>query len=169
MDAVLRRNIDQASANSIPLRLAVHDPALIQAARLDVEGTLIGMQRWSGTRNAARALALADPAAESPLESESRGALLELGVPTPQCGYPIEGADGRVYWVDMAWHDGRVVGECDGLVKYADPTVLYREKLRQEALERAGSRVVRWTTADIRRRPTQVAARVLEALTGTSG
>ena len=80
------------------------------------------------------------------------------------CGYPIEGADGRTYWADMAWHGGRVIGECDGLVKYADPQALYAEKLRQEAIENAGSRVVRWTRTEVLRSPDRLAERVLCAL-----
>lgn len=164
MDAVLRRYIDHARDGSMPLRLAVHESELIQAAHTHVADVLADMRGWAGTRNARRALEWADPAAESAFESESRGALLEYGVPRPACGFPIVGANGRTYWADMAWRDGRVVGECDGLIKYSDPRVLYEEKLRQEALENAGSKVVRWTRSDIVRSPQRVAERILNAL-----
>lgn len=164
MDAVLRQHVDRQDEDGLPLRMAVHDPTLIDAARTFVADVLGDMPGWPGTRTARKALEWADPASESPLESESRGVLLIHGVPRPECGYPIEGADGRTYWADMAWPDARVIGECDGLVKYADPSVLYREKLRQEAIERAGWRVVRWTHADIVRSPAAVAQRVHRAL-----
>lgn len=44
-----------------------------------------------------------------------------------------------------------VIGECDGALKYSQPDALYREKLRQEALEQTGWRVIRWGYADILR------------------
>lgn len=169
MDAVLRRYIDQARECGLPLRMAVHDPALIEAARSRVATVLADMHGWPGTRRAHLALQLADPAAESALESESRGVLIERGVPRPECGFPIVGADGRTYWADMAWREGRVIGECDGLVKYADHRALYGEKLRQEAIENAGSRVIRWTRADIVRSPDRLAGRVLRALDEGNG
>lgn len=164
MDGVLRRYIDQARDGCLPLRMAVHDPDLINAARAHVAHVLEDMCGWPGTRTARRALELADPAAESALESESRGVLIERGVPRPECGFPIEGADGRTYWADMAWRGGRVIGECDGLIKYADPRALYEEKRRQEAIENAGSRVIRWTRSEVVRSPAGLVARVLRVL-----
>lgn len=164
MDAVLRRFIDQDREVGLPLRMAVHDPVLIDMARQRVVEVLEDMHGWPGIRAARRALDLADPAAESALESESRGVLIERGVPRPECGFPIVGADGRTYWADMAWREGRVIGECDGFVKYADHRALYREKLRQEAIENAGSRVIRWTRSDVVRSPDRLAGRVLRAL-----
>ena len=164
MDAVLRRFIDLARDDGLPLRMAVHDPDLIDAARARVAEVLKDMHGWPGTRTAREALELADPGAESALESESRGVLLKRGVPQPECGYPIEGADGRTYWADMAWRKGRVIGECDGLVKYADPRALYEEKRRQEAIENAGSRVIRWTRSEVARSPEQLTQRVIRAL-----
>ena len=164
MDAVLRRFIDLARDDGLPLRMAVHDPDLIDAARARVAEVLKDMHGWPGTRTAREALELADPGAESALESESRGVLLKRGVPQPECGYPIEGADGRTYWADMAWRKGRVIGECDGLVKYAEAGALYEEKRRQEAIENAGSRVIRWTRHEVVRSPDRLAERVLRAL-----
>lgn len=164
MDAVLRRLIDQTCGGELPLRMAVHDPALVATARARVAAVLADMHGWPGTRSAHLALQWADPASESALESESRGVLLERGVPRPECGFPIEGADGRTYWADLAWRDGRVIGECDGLVKYADPRALYEEKRRQETIENAGSRVIRWTRHEVKRSPDRLAQRVIRAL-----
>lgn len=164
MDAVLRRQVNRLREEDHYLRLAVRDPHLVDRAVATVDQVLGDMRGWPGTRTAATALSWADAAAESPLESLSRGILLAHGVPRPVCGLPLVGADGATYWADMAWVDHRVLGECDGLIKYAQPEVLYREKLRQEALERAGWRVVRWTHADITRTPAQVVERVLHAL-----
>ncbi len=164
MDAVLRRLVASHGDDGTPVRMAVHDDLIVATARHGIQSVLDDMAGCPGTGHARKALRLADPASESALESQSRGVLMEYGVPAPDCGYPIEGADGRVYWVDMAWEDARVVGECDGLGKYTESAVLQREKLRQEALERAGWRVVRWTYADILRAPKRVVDRIGDAL-----
>lgn len=164
MDGVLRRLVLRHLDDPTALRMAVHEDESVDVARRTVECALQEMAGWPGTRSARRALRASDPAAESALESQSRGVLLEHGVPAPECGYPVEGADGRLYWVDMAWEGERVIGECDGLSKYTDPAILRREKLRQEALERAGWRVIRWTYTDILRAPQRVIDRVVHAL-----
>ena len=73
------------------------------------------------------------------------------------------------YRVDMLYRDRRVVVEADGRLKYrgAEPgadDALWSEKLRQEALERAGFTVVRVTWSDVRHEPADVVARVRRAL-----
>jgi hypothetical protein len=71
--------------------------------------------------------------------------------------------------VDLGWTRWRLLLEFDGLVKYRtgpaglapreDPgRVLVREKLRQEAIERTGNRLLRVTSRDL---PSHVVARVL--------
>jgi len=90
------------------------------------------------------ALLFADPAAESVLESLSRVAIHDCGIPAPRCGVPLVGDDGRTYWVDMYWDKQRIIGEADGALKYNDPSAVVFEKRRQEALEGRGYRFVRW-------------------------
>jgi len=164
VDAALRRLVATAAPEHPDLRLAVADPGRIASARAVLEDTLAAMRGWPGTSIASRALALGDPAAESPLESESRGVLIQQHLPPPECGVPVRGADGQLYWVDMLWRAQRVIGECDGAMKYSDPDALYREKLRQEALEQAGWRVIRWRYAEILYRPERLLARLRWAL-----
>ena len=59
-----------------------------------------------------------------------------------------------------------MVGEADGLLKYTSPDVLRAEKQRQERLERAGFRVVRWGWDDVHRPGLRTAwlARLADAL-----
>ena len=73
-----------------------------------------------GMKGLAEAISLADPRAESPLESASRGFLHEAHLPLPELQAWICGADGRTYRVDFLWRDRRVIGEADGWVKYTD-------------------------------------------------
>lgn len=77
---------------------------------------------------------------ESPLESVTRGRLIEAGLPTPQLQVWIPGTRARV---DMLYRESRLVIEADGLGKYCTPEVLRAEKRRQVALERTGHGVIR--------------------------
>jgi very-short-patch-repair endonuclease len=59
-----------------------------------------------------------------------------------------------------------VVLEADGRMKYRGDE-LWREKLRQERLERLGYRVIRVLWRDVMYRPTETIARIRRALLAT--
>mgnify|MGYP003749250939 FL=1 len=118
--------------------------------------------RWVTTVR--QAVELADPAAESVLESLSRAAMIENAVPQPRCGVPLVGDDGRTYWVDFCWDRFGLIGEADGLAKYDDPSAHLREKHRQEALRARGWEFVRWGFAHVFPDPTVMLSRVRHAL-----
>lgn len=163
VDDVLRRGVAALAGDAADLRYAVHDPDFRDAARTPLIAALGELGGWQGIVRARRAVESGDPAAESALESLSRGTWPGFGIPSPVCGMPLRGSDGLTYWADQAWPDLGVLGECDGLVKYTDPERLRAEKIRQEALEQAGWIVVRWTWEEIVRRPHVVAARLQAA------
>lgn len=108
-------------------------------------------------------VALADPRRESALESLSFGQMVLHHLRLPELQVQIRTELGEVY-PDFLWSDARVIGEADGLVKYQTPDTLHREKLRQEALEAMGYKVIRWTYREIRRNPGAVMARIALAL-----
>ena len=123
---------------------------------------------WPGIGRASRALALVDPKAESPLESLSRLAISDLGLPAPEPQLIIANKFGRfVGRVDFGWDDLGVVGEADGMGKYRstlaefEKSALGEEKIRQERLERLGLVVVRWGWADAVHQPERLRDRVL--------
>lgn len=148
-DAAARRILLGQFGDDGDARALVLDPDCRAAAR-HVLDRVISHQSWTPfIRHARQAIEMCDPAAESAHESRSRAFLIQSGLPPAVCGLPIVGADGRTYWADLAWPEHRVIGECDGLSKYVSPEVLRREKLRQEALEAAGWRVIRWTWHDL--------------------
>lgn len=164
VDAALRRMIELSLDEDIELWDAVRSPRWVRdsahrlvlvAERLAGAPGIVAARRW---------VPLGHPAADNALESYSRGVLLAAGVPPPIVGLGAYGDDGRTYWPDLAWPEFRVLAECDGRGKYTDPDVLYREKVRQEALERAGWVVVRWTWEEITYRPEVVVRRVVAAL-----
>lgn len=163
-DAALRRLVTERVPIWDDLRDACLEAALVAAARAQLRVAVDAQAGWPGSREARRAVELADAGAESPLESRSRAEFLLAGLPRPYAGIPVVVDDGRVSWVDLDWPDFGVVGEADGVGKYDRPRALYEEKVRQDALERRGRKVVRWTGAELLRTPDVVVARVERAL-----
>ena len=105
---------------------------------------------WPGGCDARRAVALADPLSESPLESLSRLRITELGLPTPRLQVEIIDPAGReIARSDFYWDEWGLVGEADGRGKYAGPDVLYAEKRREDRLRDLGLLVVRWGWQDV--------------------
>lgn len=106
---------------------------------------------WPGARRAASVARFADARAASPAESVSRVQIRRLGFPTPQLQYEVH--DGTVVaTTDFAWEDERLVGECDGAIKYGRllkpgqdaAAVVMAEKRREERIRGAGFWIVRW-------------------------
>lgn len=147
--------------------VVVADSALRQGVTsAEVAGVVADCARWPGIRKARRVMQFADGRAATPLESISRVAFHELGLPAPALQVALDwDADGKpTVIVDFLWDQARVVGEADGMLKYTDPPALCAEKLRQEYLESLGYVVIRWTWVDIWRRPDWVAWRIRRAL-----
>jgi hypothetical protein len=114
---------------------------LVTADELAVE--LVGAAGWRGVRQARAVVALADPLAESPLESLIRLALDEDGFPPPQLQFPIGG-----FRVDFCWPQRRLILEADGRVKYSDDA-LWLEKRRESQLRALGYWVERVLWSDL--------------------
>ena len=134
------------------------EPRLAEAAR-----GLVG-QCWPA-RAVPRlaALALADPARETPIESLSFAHFHLAGLPLPTCQLAIRTPAGTLY-PDFYWHRARLVGEADGAVKYHDQAAILREKEREQVLRDLGFRIVRWLGAEVLSRPDVVVDRVRRAL-----
>jgi hypothetical protein len=136
---------------------AMHE-GLLTAAALDA--AVARCSGWPGIRAVREVVPLVSPLAESPLESLTRLCLVDAGVPAPELQVEItDPADGWRCRVDMLWPAARVVLEADGKLKYTDRE-LWREKLRQERLERLGYRVVRALWNDVTARPEELVQRV---------
>lgn len=120
-------------------------------------GALTGLlAQRSGRHGVPRAravLELADAGAESAGESLLRFTVVRAGLPAPVTQLEVRTSAGT-YWADLGWPEHRVLLEFDGLVKYRSTSgandVVVREKLRQDALEAAGWRVLRVTYADLK-------------------
>ncbi len=110
--------------------------------RADIDIALRRAAGWPYSRRAAAVLELADPRAESPLESLVRLALHDDGFPPPELQYVI-----GPYRVDFYWPQFAMVLEADGRLKYEAGTrgnddQAWRDKQREIALIRYGVRTV---------------------------
>lgn len=107
-----------------------------------------------GIGNAYRVIERADPAAESVLESLSRMAILDQGLPEPRTQVVIGDAHGAIARVDFLWERYRVVGEADGIGKYTSDgrrttaEIVRAEKRREERILDAGYEIMRWGWRD---------------------
>ncbi len=110
------------------------------ARELDIARGMTGIGR------ARSAIALMSDLTESVLESRSRIAILDAGLPTPELQRVLVNARGEfLARVDFYWPQFRLVGEADGKLKYTDdPAAVLREKQRTDRLHEVGFRVVRW-------------------------
>ncbi|MBA3906828.1 MAG: type IV toxin-antitoxin system AbiEi family antitoxin domain-containing protein [Pseudonocardiales bacterium] len=148
-------------ADSLPLADAVvaMDDALRR--RLVTPDEVKEVAMTLGARQILPVLNAADPRSESPLESLSRVALALEGIEAPELQHVLRDLCGRFLGrVDFWWPRYRVVGEADGMLKYDSPDALRAEKRRQEAIEQARYRVVRWTWHEMRTAPALVAERL---------
>jgi hypothetical protein len=161
---VARTALDLSRRRRLPDSLVVLDAAAA-AVGPDALWEACGRLRWKRDLRLLRAaLDRTDALSESPLESRSRGVILLAGLPAPELQAWVQGADGRAYRVDFYWRDRRVIGEADGLVKYASLEDVRSEKRREDALRQAGFILVRWTSDELWRTPDRVLARLSRAL-----
>ncbi|MCX6433100.1 MAG: hypothetical protein NTX29_10030 [Actinobacteria bacterium] len=85
------------------------------------------------------------------LESASFAYFVEHRLPLPRLQVELRTDAGRfVARVDVLWERSRLVGECDGRLKYAVADDLYREKRREDEIRALGYGVIRWGMADLR-------------------
>ncbi len=109
------------------------------------------------------AVSKADPARESPTESLTAGYLYLSGLPIPLFHAPLKTRVGTVF-LDFLWPERRLVGECDGALKYTDRRALVEEKIREDAVRETGHRFLRWMGADPMVRPDELIDRIARAL-----
>lgn len=150
-----------------PALLAVSDQLLNGlASRRELAEELDRRPSGRGCARARRVLPVADPRAESPMESVLRWLLHEAGLPAPELQYAVRDAAGRLLArADLAWPDQRVVVEFDGEV-HRERDVFVTDVRRQNRLVAAGWTVLRFTSADVLGRPGDVVAEIRRALGG---
>lgn len=176
-----RTAVDLAAALELPQALVLLDAA----ARLICQGLVPVIRRrdYASQRLVAAAVelleeaaktihcarlrpmfSLVDPGRESAAESLSAGHFELAGLPRPRYQAELRTHRGT-FFADALWDD-RLVGECDGAVKYSDASAYVREKEREQVLRDLGYRFVRWQAKEIMTNPEVVVDRVARALGG---
>jgi hypothetical protein len=156
---VARTVVDLARTSSFRDGVVVADSALHagKATKADLTAVVEACRGWPGSQRALRVVAFSDHRSESVLESISRAAFHEQGLPPPELQVRLGGDFGFVGRVDFFWPGHKTVGEADGAVKYADTTRAIAQLERDKLLRQAGFEVVHFTWRDIIHAPAQVA------------
>ena len=98
-------------------------------------------------------------AGTTPTRSQLEERFLQLcdnhGLPRPETNTRINGIE-----VDFVWRDARLIVEVDGYAFHRSPAAFERDRERDVILTVAGWRVMRFTHAQITRRPAWVAAAI---------
>lgn len=141
-----RTVLDLAREHGLTSGVAAADAALRRGltSRQDLEDVIAFCAHWPRISVARRVLELADPLAESPLESVSRVAMHAAGLPAPVL--QAELGDEYGFFIarcDFYWPEFGVVGEVDGRAKYRQGSVVIAEH-EEAALRELGLQVVRW-------------------------
>lgn len=178
--SLARTAVDLALGRELPGALVLFDAAartiigsMVSSPRRHhyAHGPLVDQVRvmFDGAAASKRTVRLAapikwfDPARESPAESLSAGHMIIAGLPLPSCQAELRTEAGRFY-PDFYWKDRRLIGECDGAVKYREPAGYVAEKEREQALRDLGYRIVRWQAREIMTEPHRVVERIARAL-----
>jgi very-short-patch-repair endonuclease len=171
-DVVMRRGLRVTSAVRTVVDLACRLPIVEAVVVLDAAlhrrlvriDQLAGQEGRRGVRNLRRAIELAEPATESPMETRLRLLLVLAGLPRPQVQVSLGDATSFLGRVDLYYPDHRLVIEYDGAT--------HRDRLacdnrRQNRLLDAGYRILRFSASDVLDSPQDVIALVRSAISAT--
>jgi very-short-patch-repair endonuclease len=119
---------------------------------------------WPGIPRLHEVIRLADPRAESPMETVLRLLLLDAGLPAMQPQFEVRDPRGRLIGrVDLAWPAVRLAVEYEG-DHHREQGQFRRDIGRVNALRMAGWTVVRLSADDVLRRPAETIALVTAEL-----
>ena len=137
-------SLQVARYQRLPGALIPLDAALrLGVTRDDLLRALPFLENWPGAKRLPLAIEHADAKSGSPLESWSRGLMVEHDIPSPLLQPKLRVA-GFTYYPDFLWREARLIGEADGRGKYSDPAEIENEKRRQARLQAEGYTLYRW-------------------------
>lgn len=154
--------IEVARSLQRPRALATLDAALRSGtcSRPDLWRAAIEQAGRRGIVAVRNLIALADPRAESPMESEARLAMIDGGLPTPELQYEVIDGNGELRRLDFAWPDQRVAAEYDGMDWHSGPDAMKRDRRRQAALRDIDWVAIAIIFEDVRYRPWEFVGRI---------
>jgi len=163
--SVARTVVDLARTSSFREGVVAADSALRGqlTTKDELRAVLADCARWPGLGRARMVVDFSDALSESALESISRVAFREHGIPPPELQAWVGGDEGVIGRADFLWRRYGTIGEADGAVKYADPHRAVAQLRRDAKLREAGFQVVHFTWYEIVQVPWQVAASLRSA------
>jgi hypothetical protein len=164
--SVARTVVDLARTSPFRDGVVVADSALRngQTSKDELRAVVADCAKWPGIQRARLVVDFSDGMSESVLESISRVAFRDHGLPAPELQAWVGGDDtGVVGRADFLWRLHGTIGEADGAVKYANTNRAISQLRRDAALRRAGFEVVHFTWYEINQVPHQVVASIREA------
>src|SRR5438445_6365656 len=122
---------------------------------------------YRGIERLRRAMNLAEPATESPMETRLRLLLVLAGLPRPQVQVPLHDDKGQfIGRPDLYYPAQRLALEYDGAIHRDTMTADHR---RQNRLINAGYRLLRFTAADVLSNPDSLVLLVAHDLPAARG
>ena len=177
-EIVLRRRLPTTSALRTTVDLGGRTPLTegVVAADLFLHVELVSMDELrnyvadhpgvKGVARIRRVVGLAEPEAESPMETRLRMLLVNAGLPRPEVQVSIHNASGRFLGrPDLLYRKHCLAIEYDG-GNHRDRMV--EDNRRQNGLVGAGYRLLRFTAADVYGAPDTVAMQVRHSLSARS-
>ncbi|AKS35500.1 DUF559 domain-containing protein [Mycolicibacterium goodii] len=154
--------VEVARALRRPRALATLDAALRSGtcSRTDLWRAALDQAGRRGIVAVRNLIALADPRAESPMESESRLMMIDAGLPMPELQYEVIDGRGQLRRLDFAWPDCRVAVEYDGEDWHNNPEALRNDRQRAAALMEVGWSVLGLVSEDVRLRAQETVGRI---------
>ncbi|TQL40508.1 hypothetical protein FB468_3029 [Leucobacter komagatae] len=164
---------DLARSDAFGVALVAADAHLRLVARVGRQTDPVALSGWRARMlaqaavfesrpgsSAVRAMVqLADPRADSPLESISRMRFAQLGLDV-DLQVPVKGPHGGTFFLDFYIPSLGLWGECDGRSKYTDARlrggksaeeIVYEEKRRADWITgKTGLRLIRWGVEEVR-------------------
>ncbi|MFC7528637.1 DUF559 domain-containing protein [Actinoplanes sp. GCM10030250] len=129
-----------------------------------VQEMAVQRRGWPRVAQLKEVLKLADPRAESPMESRLRLLLHDAGVPPAVPQHEVRDDRGRLIGrVDLAWPAARLAVEYEG-DHHRERDQYRRDVARTNALRSAGWTVLRFTADDLHERPRETAMTVAAEL-----
>jgi very-short-patch-repair endonuclease len=161
----IQRTLADLSPRLSLLEAVVIADAALHNSRLRLEelrAWVAAHGRLRGIRSLRRILEHVEPASESPMESRLRMVLVLGGLPRPRAQISVHDSSGRfVGRPDLYYEDHRLGIEYDGGTHRA---TLAADNRRQNALLRAGVRLLRFTAGDVLGSPGSVVSQVRQVL-----
>ncbi|MGX9670376.1 type IV toxin-antitoxin system AbiEi family antitoxin domain-containing protein [Mycobacterium sp. HM-7] len=145
-----------------PRVLATLDAALRSGTctRPELQAALDEQRGRRGVVAVREMLPLADPRAESPMESEMRLVFIDWELPAPELQYEIRDLHGQLWRLDFAWPEFRVAAEYDSMEWHSNPVAVKHDRIKTARLQEMNWTSVPAVVDDIRQYPVELCARI---------